>query len=352
MHHTKESKIFFYILLALTFLLSFGFLRSYLSLIIFAGLIGILFYPLHRKFLEWTGKRNWLALPLSFLTIVIVFLLPFLVAAGLAVQVISDFASRVNASSFADGVSLQWGVNEVNSLIRLIPGVSYAITPGQVVGQMQAAVARLGSVTLRNLPGIGGALFGVIPATFISFYIISAILTHYRKISRYLHQLSPLDDTIDSLYVTRIKSMTLSMVRGTFVIALVQGVLAGLLFWIAGVKYAAFLGLLATIISIIPLGSGVLLIPTGIVLIATGSLWQGIVLIAGSLLVVSNIDNLLRPLMVRKEAHLHPALIILGLFAGIAHFGFLGAIYGPVLMIFFVTTLEVYLKYFRQDLEG
>jgi predicted PurR-regulated permease PerM len=177
---------------------------------------------------------------------------------------------------------------------------------------------------------------------------MGAVFTRYHAMSVYLHKLSPLNDELDRHYVNRIKSMTISMVRGTLVISLVQGTLTALFLSIAGVHYAAFFGLMATVASIIPLGSGVIALPIGILLIASGNVWQGILQIAGNLLVVTNVDNFLRPRLVSKEAALHPALVLLGLFAGLWHFGFLGAIYGPVIMIFIVTTIEIYQKRFSE----
>jgi len=84
-------------------------------------------------------------------------------------------------------------------------------------------------------------------------------------------------------------------------------------------------------------------------MILLGQTWQGWLIIAGSILIVSNIDNVLRPKLVSKDAVLNPALLLLGVFGGIQMFGFFGFIYGPVLMIFLTTTLELYFKYYQKE---
>ena len=91
----------------------------------------------------------------------------------------------------------------------------------------------------------------------------------------------------------------------------------------------------------------VITVPAGIVLIAFGSGWQGLLVIIGGLLVVSNIDTILRPLLVPKEANINSALVLIGALGGLHLFGFLGVIYGPVVMIFLVTTVEIYLEHYR-----
>lgn len=92
--------------------------------------------------------------------------------------------------------------------------------------------------------------------------------------------------------------------------------------------------------------------PVGIVLIVSGSTWQGIFVIAAFLLVVANIDTVLRPVLMPKGAYLNPALVILSVFGGLGLMGFVGIIYGPVIMILLTTSIDVYTKYMlRPDLE-
>jgi predicted PurR-regulated permease PerM len=99
--------------------------------------------------------------------------------------------------------------------------------------------------------------------------------------------------------------------------------------------------------AVLPMGVNALTIPVGIVHFLLGNTWQGVVIIALSLLLVSQIDNVIRPRLVSKEAYLNPALVLLAAFGGLSLFGFLGVIYGPIIVIFFVTTIEIYLDHYR-----
>jgi predicted PurR-regulated permease PerM len=178
--------------------------------------------------------------------------------------------------------------------------------------------------------------------------VFSGILVNKDKLVELAKQASPLDNEIDNLYLKRIAAMSIAMVKGTFIIALLNALVTGFFLWIAGVDYVAFWILISLFVSLIPLGAGIVSVPIGVVLILTGNIWQGLLQIISYLLIVSNIDNLLRPKLVPKESGLHPALTILGIFGGIKLFGFLGIIFGPMLMIFLVTTFEVYMKYYRR----
>jgi predicted PurR-regulated permease PerM len=100
-------------------------------------------------------------------------------------------------------------------------------------------------------------------------------------------------------------------------------------------------------LSFIPLGGGIVTIPLGIIIILTGNVWAGLFVIAYHLLIVTNIDNLLRPKLVPKSARLNSALTLLSVFAGIVFFGAPGIVYGPVIMIVLITTFEMYAQHNR-----
>ena len=143
------------------------------------------------------------------------------------------------------------------------------------------------------------------------------------------------------------------MFKGTFIIAITQGLAMGLVLWIAGVPFIMFLTLLSIFLSLVPVvGISLVAWPVGLLLIVSGNVWQGIFVIAAFLLVIANIDNILRPSLIPKGAQLNPALVILSVIGGLRVMGIIGALYGPVVMILLVTSIEVYTKYLlRSDLE-
>jgi len=162
----------------------------------------------------------------------------------------------------------------------------------------------------------------------------------------------PFPSEITNLYFKKIDSMITAMFKGTFVIAIAQGAAMGLVLWIAGVPYVLFFTLISMFLSIIPLiGISLIAWPIGIVLLLSGNIWQGLFVIGAFIIVVANIDTALRPVLVPKDAYLNPALLILGVFGGLSLMGIIGALYGPVILILLVTSIEVYTKYLlRADL--
>ena len=135
---------------------------------------------------------------------------------------------------------------------------------------------------------------------------------------------------------------------GQFVIAVCQGVSGAASIYIAGFHQGFFIfAVLLSALSVIPFGGGILTIPFGIGMILFGNVFGGMFVIVFHLIVVTNIDNFLRPILVPREARLDSALMLLAVFAGIAMFGSWGIVIGPVLMIVIVTTISVYLAVYK-----
>jgi predicted PurR-regulated permease PerM len=191
-------------------------------------------------------------------------------------------------------------------------------------------------------------IFGFITIAIIYIYVFMSMLRHQDKIIATAKLLNPLGDEASGLYLSRIGAMTKATVRGQFIIAFLQGLESAVILSVAGLNELFFFFLmLLTALSIIPLGAGIVTIPIGIVMILTGHVWQGVLVIANHLLVVTNIDNVMRPRLVPDKARLDPALMILAVFSGIAYFGFFGIVIGPVIMIVLLTTIQMFLEVYR-----
>ena len=164
-----------------------------------------------------------------------------------------------------------------------------------------------------------------------------------------LKKLSPLDDGIDQLFLDRMRIITKSMMLSIVVVAIVQGLATGLLMWLTGTPHVIGLTLLASLLAILPGGAAIIAIPVGIAHIINGNLWSGIIIIAGTVSFVSALANQVRPRMVSKDVNINRAFMLMCVLSGIAIFGLFGVVYGPLIMILFTTTLEVYLQYYRPN---
>jgi predicted PurR-regulated permease PerM len=153
----------------------------------------------------------------------------------------------------------------------------------------------------------------------------------------------PLSDEDEELMLQRFISITRATVKGTLLIGIIQGALAGFAFWLASIDGAAFWGTIMAILSIVPgIGAALIWVPAVIYLIVTGQLLAGVLLFAWCAAVVGTIDNILRPILVGKDAKMPDLLILVGTLGGLFLFGPIGFIVGPIVCGLFLTVWEIY----------
>ena len=324
------------------------FLRNYFVLVVVAAVGAYLFTPLFNRFNRrlGTGLSATCTL-LSALAIVIVpvgllMVLAF-VQISRMVDSIAGWVKTTDLSGLGDRV-----LHMLNDLLARVPFAHTTITAETLRKAMITVGRSVGEWLLHFLQGAVGGIAGVVTSAIIFLYVFVALLVNREKVRTLIGHLNPLGDEVTDLYLRRAGAMVRGTVSGQFVIALCQGVAGAASIYIAGFHHGFFIfAVLLTALSIIPLGGGIVTIPFGIGMIFYGNIVGGAFVILWHLVVVTNIDNFLRPILVPRDARLNPALMLLSVFAGIGMFGAWGIVIGPVLMILIVTTIDVYLAVYK-----
>lgn len=328
---------------ALAILFGAYFLRGYFLLIAFAAIVAFTFNPVYKWFLK-RGRSPSGAAGLTFFVSLLALLVPLAVVIGVSVHQIILLVENIADSNYNTNVSdlLKHFVDAVNHTLASLH-VSYRLSVDDITNGLGQALKAVESSLLSTITSSVSSFFAFFSLAIIYIYVFLSMLTKQDTLLATAHRMNPLGHEISRLYARRMAAMTKSMVRGQFIIAAAQGLTDALLLYLAGMHSTFFFFfLILTILSIIPLGGGIIALPIGIVMLFTGNIWGGLLIIFGHLVIVTNIDNVLRPKLVPREARLDPALTLLAVFSGLKFFGFLGIIIGPVLMIVLVTTIQVF----------
>jgi predicted PurR-regulated permease PerM len=331
--------------------IAFGayFLRAYFMLIVVAAIAAYLFTPLF----NWLNNRfsRGLSATLTLLAAIASVIIPLSLLVLLAVVQISHMVKSVAGwiGSTDVGTLGDRALRVANEFLSRLPFANNVhVTADSVRGWIASAAQHVGQWALGFLQTAAGSVFGGVTAAILFLYVFVSLLLNSDKVRTLISQLNPLGEEATDLYLAKMGAMVRATVRGQFVIALCQGVAGAASIYIAGFHKGFFIfAILLTALSIIPLGGGIVTIPFGIGMMFFGNTFGGVFIIVWHLLVVTNIDNFLRPLLVPREARLDPALMLLAVFAGITMFGPWGIIIGPVLMIVIVTTISVYLAVYK-----
>jgi len=338
--------------LFIAFAIGFWLLRSYLGVIVLALLMAYMFHPM-KEWLEAKIKRRKLAVGLTTVASVLIVGLPVVIVIIIAIAQTLQFAQDLNADQIIAGstsdslnTQLESVLGEVNRFVEGIAGVNNAVSVDGFIGFVQDTVPTFIEVVTRGAVNIVRGVPTFFTLLILYLFVFVEVTAKGPRFVETLKRLSPFEDDVNELYLNRAGAMAKAMVKGQMLIALAQGVAsAGVIALLGFGQYFWFMAVLFTFMSFIPLGAGIITIPLGILFIAFGNIGGGLVILGNHFIVVTNIDNYIRPKVVPKGAELSPALTMLSAFAGVGYFGLLGVIYGPIIMILITTTISAYLEH-------
>lgn len=319
-------------------------IRRFLVAILLAAIFSAMAQPLHRWFTRLVRGRKTIA---SVLTLVLV----FLTIVGPLAAFITVVASQAVSVSQSVGPWVQGqlaGPGELDRLLERIPfydHISGWIDPyrAQIISKAGEVAGNVGQFLVSRVADASRMTMSFLLNLFVMLYAMFFFLTGGGAILEKIMYYMPLNSDDENQMVGRFVSVTRATLKGTLVIGIIQGALAGVAFWVAGIKGPAFWGTVMAVLSIIPgIGAALVWVPAAIVLVATSRVVAALLLTLWCGIVVGTVDNLLRPRLVGKDAKLSDLLILLSTLGGIFLFGAMGVILGPIVAALFVTVWEIY----------
>jgi predicted PurR-regulated permease PerM len=211
---------------------------------------------------------------------------------------------------------------------------------------LRKAGEMVGGVSSFLINSLSSATVGTVSLLFMIFVMLYTmfffLIDGEKLLTKILYYL-PLQDHDERRILEKFTSVTRATLKGTAVIGILQGGLAGFAFWVVGIPSSVFWGAIMAVLSIIPgIGSALVWGPAAIILAASGSIAKGAGLAIFCAIVVGSVDNLLRPILVGKDTQMHELMIFFGTLGGIVMFGVMGIIIGPIVAALFVTVWDIY----------
>jgi predicted PurR-regulated permease PerM len=307
-------------------LLFFAMIRPFVTALFLGAIFSGLAQPVYRRLVRWFRGRKALAS----LTTLILFFIVILGPLGGFMGIVTNQALQVSESV---GPWVQQQMGQPDQLDRLIARLPFADALAPYTDQIQQKAAELagslGGFVVRSLAAVTR---GTVQVLFLLFVMLYAMFFFLK------------DGVLDKFV-----SVTRAMVKGTLLIGIVQGALAGAGFAVVGIPAAAFWGTVMAVLSIVP-GVGTALVwgPAVIYLFAVGQTGVGIGLLVWCGAVVGTVDNLMRPWLVGRDTQMPDLLILLGTLGGLFLFGAAGVLIGPIVAALFITVWELYGEAFRE----
>jgi predicted PurR-regulated permease PerM len=315
-------------------------IHQFFMAILLAGLFSAMARPIYRRFRVLFKGRRHLASATTMLLMIVVVLIPLLLLVGVIVGQAIDVGQAVTPW-------IKQNLEQPDKLtayLQDLPFYEYLEPYRGII--LEKAGQLVGSVSNWIVGGLSQATFGTanfLFMTFVFLYTIYFLQMDGDKLVKKILYYLPLNGDDESLMLDKFTSVTRAMLKGTLMIGILQGGLAGIAFAVAGIDNAVFWGTIMAVLSVIPsVGSALVWIPASIILIMQGEVTAGVGLLAFCGLIVGSLDNVLRPMLVGKDTKMHELMIFFGTLGGILMFGIAGVLIGPVIASLFVTVWELY----------
>lgn len=328
---TKINKSFF-----LTVIIVFALLLLFSMREFFTAFLGaIMFYVLFKPWMEFlVKKKKWKKGRAAILVVVVSFIIimiPIFSFSSLILNKITPLISHPETvRSYVESIQTKFNIE---------------ILSEKNIAEIQSRAAGMASQALNA----GLSVFSSITMMYFFLYFL---LVSFNRMEAGIVLFLPFEKRKIMLFGHELKAQTFSNAIGIPLIAVAQALIAWLAYWVAGVPEAAFWGILTGFASIIPIvGTGLIWLPVSLYLFAEGHTWQGIGVIAWSAIVMGSADNVIRFVLAKRMADVHPVITVLGVIMGLNYMGLPGLIFGPLLISYFMILIKIYYSTYRKPVK-
>lgn len=339
----KTQHYFFLVVLVSVIVLTIFIFYPYMTSLLLALVFSVTFRPLHRKVSKIFSGGNQANSFSTFVTLVIVAILVITPLIFLGKQIYSESASLYY--SLTDEGQRSHIITTLNALSKAVSAKFFNAFPAYDFSSLNVTtyIQNFLEWSFANLDTIFSSVTKLAFQIFIMLFALFYLLRDGTKLKKALIALSPLIDTYDEKIIAKVKQAIRSVVAGSLVVSIIQGILTGLGFLIFGVPNPALWGSFAVVAALIPgFGTSLVLIPGIIYLFLDSTQLHAFGLLAWGALAVGLVDNYLSPILINRGIQIHPFIILLSVMGGLAFFGPIGFIAGPLVVALLSALFEIY----------
>lgn len=340
----------FLLILAVVSLMMAVIVWPFATALLWAALAAIMFQPLYRWMLrKMRGRRN----PAAVASLLVIFFAVLVPALWLATLVVQEALTLV-ASLQQQPIDLAATFDKVYGMLpqaaqEAVDRSGWADVSSAQTKLQELLTASAGMIASQAV-SIGSGALSFILSFAVGLYVMFFLLRDGERIGRTLLNTAPVERSISERLAERFLGIVRATIKGSGVVGLVQGVLAGISFLIVGLESALLFSVLTTIFALVPvIGAGAIYIPVGLWLLVTGAVWQGAFVLIFGVIVISNADNVLRPILVGRDTGIPDWIILVTTLGGISLLGFSGIVLGPLVAGLFLASWSILQEYREED---
>ena len=294
-------------------------------------------YVLSKSFACWLIKKGWSKSMTSILIIIISFFVILLPIAGL----VSLLYNKISAVLMHPSIITN-SVKQVDAVIQ--QRFHYKLISDDTIHSIQSYASTIMSAVLTQS-------FNFVTTILMMYFFLYYMQQNINRMEAAIVFYLPFKKDKIKLFGDELVQQTFSNSIGIPAICIAQGLAGFLCYWIAGMEQAGFWGVVTGFAALIPVvGTGLVWAPAAVYLFIIGHTWQAIFVILFGALIMGTLDNIIRFILAKRMADVHPIITVLGVILGLKYFGFLGLIFGPLLISYFIILLKIYYVEYQQPI--
>lgn len=346
MDPVRIRNIIFFAFFAIVLIFSFAIMMPFFYPIFWAAVIAIMFRPLYRKLNFRKDRPNFNAF-VSVSLILLIIILPLGLVGALLVNESMVMFNSLSSESSSIGDTFK---SAMDTLKHNRFTARFNIDETFLTEKFSEFARDLSAFIYEHLKSVTQNVVQFVIMFIIMVYTLFFFIRDGDKMPHIFARLCPLGEDKEKLLVQKFIATTRATLKSTVVIGAVQGVLGGIIFWALSIQGALVWAVVMVFASILPTGSAIIWVPAAIIMMLTGNLWKGVILLVFGTVVIGTIDNFLRPILIGKEIEMHALLILFSTLGGLVLFGFSGFIIGPVIVSVLLSLWDIYNVYYSDFL--
>src|SRR5690554_1159240 len=341
----KTSNLFLRSFILLLVLVSVGFiwiLLPFYGAIFWGAILAVIFTPVNRYLLcRFRGRRN-LAAFTTLMIIILIVIIPLSLITGALVQEGIAVYKRIESGDLSLGLYFAQVVDALPPFVHDTLARFGLDNIFSIRERLSQALLQGSKVLATQAVSLGQNTFGFLISMAIMLYLLFFLLRDGSKLVAKSRQVIPLSSEHQQHLTRKFATVVRATVKGNIAVAVIQGALGGLIFWLLNIQAALLWAVIMAILSLLPaVGASLIWGRVAIYFLATGAIWQGVVLALFGVLVIGLIDNLLRPILVGKDTKLPDYVVLISTLGGLAVFGLNGFVIGPLLAALFMACWDL-----------
>jgi len=347
MREHSLQRAFFLGLLLLVTLAFLWLIGPFFKPIFWAIVLATLFYPTFQWWKQKLGDNSVLASVNTIGTIVLIVIVPLFLVGLLVAAEASSVYQRL-----ADGrMDLPLTAGDLKAMLPALADLleRFGVSLKDLQARLSNAALGVSQFLATNLVAFGQNALRGTALFFLMLYLLFFFLRDGAQLLEQIIGVLPIGDARERRLFQKFAEVSRATIKGTIVIGLVQGLLGGLIFWILGIEAAALWGVVMAVLSFLPaVGAGIVWVPAAALLLVTGRVLEGILLIVFGTVIIGLADNILRPLLVGRDTQMPDYLVLVTTLGGLALFGLSGVVIGPIIGALFMTVWEMFGREYAQ----